>query len=268
MAIHEVSHYKFESRSIKFPTKLLGNSVYYFKEVNSTNDIAKELAEEGKPEGSIVIAEKQLKGRGKQNRLWFSPKGGLWFSLILRPHWEVNEISKSTLIAAVSVCETIQKITELYPQIKWPNDIYLSGKKIAGILTEVSIKNNCVDYLILGIGINVNIPQEKFPKELSNTATSLFIELGKKVSLYRLLSIFLSIFENYYLNFEKDLEDSIIAKWRSFSDTLGKLIYSTDKNGNPITGYALDVASDGSLIVQTVYGEVKKIIGGEINTIN
>lgn len=270
MATHKISQYKFAFRPVKFPTKLLGNTVYYFKEAGSTNDIAKELAEDGAPEGSIVIAEKQIKGRGKQNRVWFSPKGGLWLSLILRPKWKVNEISKSTLIAAVSVCEAIQKITRLYPQIKWPNDVYISGKKVAGILSEVSIKNESVHYLILGIGINVNIPQEKFPKELVGISTSLFIELGKKVSLYELLSAFLTIFENYYLNFENEIENSVIPKWREFSETLGKLIHLEDKIGcsDSISGYALDIANDGSLIIQTAYGEIKKIIGGEINTIN
>lgn len=178
-------------------TKWAGAKRVHYQVTDSTNTQAKCLAEEGYPHGTVVTADCQSAGRGRRGRFWESPKeGGLFMTLLLRPQIEPNVASMLTLVAAMAVTRAIRKLTELPVQIKWPNDIVLNGKKICGILTEMSTETDHIHYVVVGIGINVE--NENFPEEIRQTATSLFLESGKRTNRTELLEVVLEEFENCY----------------------------------------------------------------------
>ncbi|MBW1745028.1 MAG: biotin--[acetyl-CoA-carboxylase] ligase, partial [Deltaproteobacteria bacterium] len=170
-------------------TNVLGRkNIIYLKETDSTNTRAKELATQGAPEGTLIIAEKQTNGRGRRGRSWFSPPGGgIYFSLILRPAISPGETPRITLMTAVVLAETLISLMKLKLRIKWPNDILVNGKKLAGILTEISTEMDAVNYIVVGLGMNVNTRFEKFPSEIKKNATSILIETGKQFPRIRLI---------------------------------------------------------------------------------
>ncbi len=179
-------------------TDFVGREIYHFKEVTSTNDIAKELAIKGAKEGTIVIAETQSRGRGRMTRKWISPEGGIWFSIVLRPKVEPKETLKLNLRVATVAAKVINSMFKLRADVKWPNDIIINGKKVCGILTEMSTRGDTVDFVIIGIGINANISLHSFPKHLRKSLTSLRKELKKDVDREKLLTALLEEFEQYY----------------------------------------------------------------------
>ena len=181
----------------KLNTKIIGKRVFAYEKIGSTNDAAKELAANGEPEGTVVFAECQTKGRGRLKREWFSPaKEGLWFSVILRPQTEPGFAPMFTAISALACAQTIMKETGLSVWIKWPNDIFINDKKAGGILVELNQDLDRIQYVVLGIGINVNIGH--FPKKIQKTATSLKIESGRKHSRIELVKEILRSLEHFY----------------------------------------------------------------------
>jgi BirA family biotin operon repressor/biotin-[acetyl-CoA-carboxylase] ligase len=240
-------------------TKFLGKKILSYESLDSTNDTAYQLAEKGEKEGTIVIAEKQKKGKGRQGRHWISPKGGVYLSCILKPDIEPKEVAKITLVSAVAVCDSIRERASVPAMIKWPNDIIIRKKKVCGILTEMKAEQDKVDFVILGIGVNVDTSPNLLPKG----ATSLVKEAGegpKKVELARRI---LENLEHYLDVFNKEGFNKIRDEWRRFSMTLGHhvKIYCHDEK---IEGQGLDVDEDGALVVRLDSGIQRRILSGDV----
>jgi len=244
-------------------TKLLGKGdIVYSKEIDSTNRKARDLADEGAPEGTLILSEAQIKGKGRKGRTWFSPpKGGIYISLILRPTISPVEAPKFTLLAAVAIAEALLSMTPLNINIKWPNDILVNGKKIAGILTEMSTEMDAVNYIVVGLGLNVNTP--KFPDEIQGIATSIFIETGKVFPRVRLIQEYLVRYETYYEMYKKTGFEPIINRWKDLSNIVGKKV-EVRVIGNQFIGKALDIDGDGALILKDDQGVIHRIISGDI----
>ena len=244
-------------------TKLLGKGdIVYSKEIDSTNREARDLADEGAPEGTLVLSEAQIKGKGRKGRTWFSPpKGGIYISLILRPTISPVEAPKFTLLAAVAIAEALLSMTPLNIHIKWPNDILVDGKKIAGILTEMSTEMDAVNYIVVGLGLNVNTP--RFPDEIQGIATSILIETGKVFPRVRLIQEYLERYETYYEMYKKTGFDPIINRWKDLSNIVGKKV-EVRVIGNQFIGEALDIDGDGALILKDDQGVIHRIISGDI----
>jgi len=242
-------------------TDKLGRSIIHFDTIDSTNKKAKELASIGAEHGTIVISEIQESGSGRFKRVWESPKGGLWFSMILRPNIVPTECTKITQITAAAMYKSLSA-SGIPLQIKWPNDIVLNNKKLCGILTELKCDLESVDYLVVGIGLNVNI--ESFQDEISSIATSLKIEFDKEFNRTEIISSFLNTFEELYNKFVQsgDIGETI-AICRDHSNLFGKnarLI--TCNNEESVT--CLRLSDEGNLIVLDSQGNEKAVLSGEI----
>lgn len=249
-------------------TEFMGGRVYYHQSLESTNREARALASGGVPGGSLVVAEEQAGGRGRMGRGWFSPKGlGLWCSLILRPEVQPNEAPPITMLTAVAVASAVEKVTGVAPGIKWPNDLLVGGKKICGILTEMVAEMEKVDYLVVGVGINVNIPFEDFPEELRETATSLCLEKNELVSRLHLLKQFLREFEFYYQKWINEGFAPVLEEWKKRCINLGCPVrISTSRE--VWEGLAEDVDSDGALLLRMPGGSVQRFMAGEVSLRN
>jgi BirA family biotin operon repressor/biotin-[acetyl-CoA-carboxylase] ligase len=240
-------------------------NIICLKETDSTNTRAKELAAQGAPEGTLIIAEKQTKGRGRRGRNWFSPpRGGIYFSLILRPAISPGESPRITLMTAVVLAETLISMMKLKLRIKWPNDILVNGKKLAGILTEISTEMDAVNYIVVGLGMNVNIQFENFPSEIKKKATSILIETGKQFPRVRFIQHYLKLYEKYYDMFKKNDFEPIMNRWRELADIIGKQI-RVDVIGKTHTGKVIDVDDDdGVLILKDNQGRLQRIFSGDV----
>lgn len=244
-------------------TKVVGRHIVYRERVDSTNNVAKKLADEGVPEGTIVVAEEQTGGRGRINRLFLSPFAkGVWFSLILRPNIPPMEVSKMTLLAAVAVARAIRHHGLTDCGIKWPNDILVKGRKMVGILTELNGSAEKVNYIIMGIGVNTGITAEDLPKDLQSIVTS-FAREGVRVSRLALLETLLKEIEGLYQNVCREGFAPILAEWRALSCMLGQdvTVTSIDKT---FSGKAVDIDENGNLLVATPEG-VEVVMAGDIH---
>lgn len=247
-------------------TSYIGKEIYYFSELKSTNIIAKEKALHGAErinEGTLIIAERQSAGKGRLGREWFSPAGGIWLSIILYPQLSPSYISRITLMTAVALVKAIKICTQIKSQIKWPNDILVNEKKVCGILTEMSAELDIINWVVLGIGVNVNIKQQEFPEDIRERTTSLKEVLGKKVLRVKLAQVFLQEFEKYYEILKGREFSSILKEWKLYSHTLGKKI-KVDIGEKIITGEAMDINESGALILKKEDGELIEIISGTI----
>ena len=242
--------------------RLFTGPVHYFETLNSTNDLAKELAAQGAPEGTVVVAEAQTRGRGRLGREWNSPPGvGLYVSLVLRPMLPPMELPQITLTTAVAVVRAVRRVTGLAPGIKWPNDLLLNGKKLGGILTEMETESDRIRHVVVGLGLNVNNPG--FPPELAATATSLTLAAGRSFSRVHLLQAWLEEFEALYGRFLNQGFPEILEEWKSAAVTLGKMV-TVRQGPREISGQAMDVAPDGALLLRTASGEMVRVTSGEI----
>ena len=244
-------------------TKVVGRHIVYRERVDSTNNVAKKLADEGAPEGTIVVAEEQTGGRGRINRLFLSPFAkGVWFSLILRPNIPPMEVSKMTLLAAVAVARAIRHHGLTDCGIKWPNDILVKGRKMVGILTELNGSAEKVNYIIMGIGVNTGITAEDLSKDLQPIVTS-FAREGVRVSRPALLETLLKEIEGLYQTVCRDGFAPVLAEWRALSCMLGQdvTVTSIDKT---FSGKAVDIDENGNLLVATPEG-VEVVMAGDIH---
>jgi len=238
-------------------TRFIGQRVIYYSRLTSTMDVAKREAQQGAVEGTIIIADEQTAGRGRLKRAWLSPKGSIALSIILYP--SVAYLPSLIMLASLAVVHSIESVTGLKSQVKWPNDVLANGKKVCGILIESDVRGNMVDYTIIGIGINVNLRLSDFP-EILPTATSLSNELGRGVSRLSLIRQLLVEIERLYLMLQAG--GSIFEEWRDSLITLGKRI--SLKSGKTIyEGIAESVASDGSLLLRQSDGSLTKIVAGD-----
>lgn len=253
-----------EEISDTLKTNYIGKNILYYQTIESTNNKAKELAN-SLNDGTIIISEEQTLGRGRLGRLWTSPKyKGIWMSIILKPDIDPQSVAKVTQIGAAALV-TALKDFGIQAYIKWPNDIILNGKKVCGILTEMSAEINKVNYLVMGIGINVNIDADEFPEELRKTATSLSCETGHKISRKELLSSFLKNFEILYDEFiHKDNIKDTINICRENSILIGKEVKIIKRN-EEFFGKAVDLSDSGELIVQYPDGSIEEIVSGEVS---
>ena len=244
-------------------TQYIGKEIINLPIIDSTNCYAK-LVAFSKEEGTIITAEQQISGKGRLGRNWTSPEStGIYMSIILKPNLDPTKVSKLTLIGAAAVCKGLTDIG-LESQIKWPNDIVINGKKVCGILTEMNCELNMINYIIMGIGINVNLEEVDIPADLKDKATSLKIVKGETVNRKELLGLILNHFERLYDDF-KDKEDLIetINICKENSALLGKEIQII-QNGSIRIGEAIDINKDGELVVKFEEG-LEKIISGEVS---
>ena len=243
-------------------TKVIGNKVYSYETIGSTNDRAYELAEQGVREGTVIVAEEQSSGKGRMGRKWSSPKGGIYLSLILRPGSVPTEISKLTLVAAVSVAQAVRSATGLPALIKWPNDILIGNNKLCGILTELKAEQDAAVFVILGIGINVNTKLSLLPKG----ATSISKELGRDFSKIDLAKALLKSIEEHYNLFKENKFKNIIKEWRNLSAILGSRVKIIDK-ARTIEGQAIDIDEAGALVVRLDTGFSERVLAGDVHLV-
>ena len=239
-------------------THFVGRRVIYYPTLTSTMEVAKREAQQGAAEGMVVIAGEQTAGRGRKNRAWLSPRGSIALSIILYP--SVVYLPYLIMLASLAVVHSIEAVTGLQPQVKWPNDVLVNGKKVCGILVESSVRRNIVDYAIIGIGVNVNLRLSRFP-EILPTATSLSDELGRDVSQLDLIRRLLVEIERLYLALSAG--ESIYEEWRHSLVTLGKKVQV--RSGKTIyQGIAESVDRDGSLLLRHLDGSLTKIVAGDV----
>lgn len=246
-------------------TNYIGKEIHYFSELDSTNEKAKNIANKKVIEGSIVIAGKQKAGKGRLNRKWSSPIGGIYLSIILTPKISPSKASKLVLLTAVCVTKSLNHFG-LSAGIKWPNDVLINGKKICGILTEMSANMGGLNYIVVGIGINANVDIEQLPPELQKNSTSIKNELGKEISINELIIKILSEFERLYEIFQTSDFTNIIKEWKRLSLTLGKNVKIITKN-EIIKGTAIDIDNHGALLIDTGI-EIKRVISGDCVHLN
>ena len=250
---------------IGLKTKIIGLEMEYKPSIDSTNQLAKKLAYHGAADGTIVVAEEQTGGKGRLDRKFFSPRGkGIWFSVILRPNLLPKDAPKCTLMAAVAVAEAMKRFN-LKAEIKWPNDIMHDGRKLVGILTEMTGEIGKISYIVIGVGINVNIKRKEFPKDLRDVAASLSELTGDEISRVKLFRAVLEEFDKLYCKINKSGFDEILKLWRKYNITLGKNIrVISASDGKSFTGKAVDLNADGALIVETEDG-FKSVYAGDVS---
>ncbi len=252
--------------SFGLQTKTIGHKIVAFQSVASTNISAQKLADQGAAEGTIVVAERQTKGKGRFGRNWHSiEKKGIYCSTILRPLFSPEFAPGLSLMTAVALADTFTEITDNNIQIKWPNDILLNGKKIAGILTELSADKNRINYVIVGVGININHTADDFPNEISSIATSLFIENKTKTNRVQFLQKFLKHFESLYALYKTDRLAKMHTKIQNYSSLLGSEIQLSFGN-KIISGKVVDINQDGALVLDSD-GTIQVINSGEVTIV-
>jgi BirA family biotin operon repressor/biotin-[acetyl-CoA-carboxylase] ligase len=244
--------------------KIIGRDIRVFEQTSSTNDVIEKLARDGVKEGVVVFAESQTKGRGRLGRKWISPAHkGLWFSVLLRPDLRPQETTRLTVAAATALRRAIQMQTGLQPEIKWPNDILVGGKKVAGILTELSAELDRVKHVILGIGVDVNLGAGEFPPELRRLATSLKIESGRTIPRAELATAILRELDRDYARICGGFFAEVADEWEAHGTTIGRDV-TIQTGERRIRGRAESLDDDGALLVRTEHGHLERIIGGDV----
>jgi BirA family transcriptional regulator, biotin operon repressor / biotin---[acetyl-CoA-carboxylase] ligase len=254
----------FVKKTEEFSRKLESDFVkqlIVFDELDSTNITAKELAQKGAEEGTVVIAQTQTQGRGRFDRIWQSPEGGVYLSIILRPTAPAEKTSLLPFVAALAVSTTLESYG-VHATIKWPNDVRVKGKKIAGILLESEANGQTVNYVVIGVGVNLNIDVAVLSSDLQTCSTSMLSEVGCPVDVYEFLQKFFLQCDFYYNLFKEKQYDSLINQWKNKTDTLGRLIRVQTSSGT-IQGTAHDIDPSGFLLLKTKTGEIKKIMSGD-----
>lgn len=229
------------------------DKIIYRLTTDSTQNLAILLAEKNpNSDGIVIIAGEQKSGRGRQNRKWLSPKGGIWLSVVLRPRISASKITLLPFAAALAVCDTIKKTTQLDAKLRWPNDVTISGKKVAGILIDISMEAERINYAVVGIGINANVDSSAISSYLEKgiKVTSLSDELGHKTNILDLTKVILERLEYYYMELKRCAPNTIIEEWKKNSDILYQKV-AVMQNNRTIQGIAADVNDDGSLLVRT-----------------
>ncbi len=245
-------------------TKIIGRDIRVFEQTTSTNDVVEKLARDGVKEGVVVFAESQTKGRGRLGRNWHSPKNkGLWFSLLLRPDLRPQEATQLTVASATALRRAIQAVTGVSPEIKWPNDLLINGKKVAGILTELSAELDRIRHIIVGIGLDVNLDVAEMPAELRAIATSLKIESGQEISRSELAAAILHELDEDYTRICAGKFPALADEWEAHCTTIGKNV-TVQIGGRRISGRAESLDDDGALLLRTEHGHLERIIGGDV----
>ena len=248
-------------------TKIVGNKLVVIKEVGSTNEQLKVYAEQGYEDGSVLIAGKQTEGKGRLSRSWFSPEGlNIYLSVIFKPEISPENSAVFTFIASLALTDTLEKLNFI-PAIKWPNDILINNKKVSGVLTEMKCKNGKKpDFLVVGIGLNVNMEEDLIVKNLSDVAhkvTSLMIESGQRFRLEEIAAKLINSLDRYYIKFYVDGIDSIVAEWAVKWGKINESIV-IDIDGKSYSGIARKVDANGFIYIEDENGMLNKIITGDL----
>ena len=250
-------------------TTFIGKEIHYFDSTDSTNDVAVDLANEGFEEGTMAIAEEQTQGKGRMGRVWHSPYAlGVYLSLVLRPI-RVPPVYSTifTMLSALAVADTVESLLKITPVIKWPNDVMIDGKKISGVLVQMKADPDTIDYLVVGIGVNLNQSKKDFPGKVGLSATSLKASSGEKVDRMKFLCSLLETFENYYLKVrDKNDYQSVKDRWLSLSGILGKKVVIKSLEGK-FEGRVVEVGLGGNLGIKVKNGSIKEVYSGDIVSI-
>ena len=243
-------------------TKFIGKRAYYFDSIDSTQNFALKIASQDNENGTVIISKKQTGGKGRMKRKWFSPVGGIWMSVIIHPDFDISNITLVPIATSLALCMAIEKTIKIRPKLKWPNDITIKGKKVAGILVDTSIESNKIESLILGVGINFKIKQEKLKKNIVNSpnyygATTL---VKKNESALHLVQQFLYELEVIFQWINSGLTKKIIFEWAKRSSTIGKNISIIDDK-KIVTGKAIKIDNDGALIISKNKQTTRILIG-------
>lgn len=244
-------------------TKFIGKNLYVYKEVASTNTVAKFLSMNNIENGSVVISERQTKAKGRSGKSWESPLGGIWLSIILNPNVDYSKLPLITLATGVAVAKTLERVGIENPEIKWPNDIIINDKKVCGILTEAVTKFNTIENVIIGVGIDANLNLADFPEELQDGTTTLQIELGRAGNENLLIGMFLEEFEKITNLFIEEKYEDILKEWRKRSYTIGKIVEVREPFNTYYDAYVLGIGKEGALVVEKIDGTLEKVISGE-----
>jgi BirA family biotin operon repressor/biotin-[acetyl-CoA-carboxylase] ligase len=245
-------------------TRAIGRDIRVFEQTTSTNDVIEKLARDGVREGVAVFAETQTRGRGRLGRRWISPRRkGLWFSILLRPALRPQEVTQLTVASATALRRAIEQQTGLPAEIKWPNDILIGGKKVAGILTELSAEPDRVRHVILGIGVDVNLNPGEFPPELRKQATSLKIEAGRAIARAELATAILQELDADYARIGSGGFAQVADEWEAHCQTIGRNV-TIQVGERRLRGRAESLDDDGALRLRTEHGHLERITGGDV----
>jgi BirA family biotin operon repressor/biotin-[acetyl-CoA-carboxylase] ligase len=247
-------------------TSVMGRNLRLYDVVDSTQTIAKQLAAEGAPEGTVVIAEQQTAGRGRMGRAWHSPKGkGIWMSLLLKPRIPIHFTPQLTLLVAVAVCRTLRRVAGVTAAIKWPNDLLIDGRKVCGILLEITAEDERLRSVIAGIGISVNLTEDDYPEHLKPIATSLRIAAGKEFDRTELIAAVLEEFERIYRLYHEEGFEPIRTAWEALTISLGRGIRAGSPKG-VVEGTALEIDDMGALVVRQADGQIVKLYSADFES--
>jgi BirA family biotin operon repressor/biotin-[acetyl-CoA-carboxylase] ligase len=246
-------------------TKIVGKMLLFSRKTSSTNDWIRRIASSKVPEGIVAVSETQTGGRGRLRRKWFSPKGGLWFSVLLKPQMRAAETLKLVFVASLAVAEALRESYGLNAETKWPNDVLVNGKKICGILAEMKTHGEKVDYAIVGVGLNANFKvQEALPKEVADNATSVENELGKQVNYTHLLFAVLEKLDEVYRIFLEERSNAVLKRWKELAAFLGHPV-TVKVDTETFTGVASDISPEGGLVLRLADGSVREFHAGDVS---
>lgn len=246
------------------PESTIGRDIRVFQETGSTNDIVDKMGRDEVPEGVVVFAESQTKGRGRLGREWVSPPGrGLWFSILLRPALPPQAATQITIAAATGLARAIKERTHVAPEIKWPNDLLVRGRKLCGILTEMSAELDTIRYVVLGIGLNVNFAAEDWPPALRPLATSLRLETGHPIRRTELAAAILRELNRDYQRVRGGAFESLADEWERQCSTIGQNV-EVCQGTRKLRGRAEALDAEGALLLRTDHGHLERIVGGDV----
>lgn len=246
----------------------VGGQLEFIQLTGSTNADAFRLAENGSIEGTVVLADSQTGGKGRRGRLWSSPAGvNLYCSVILRPAIMPHEAPQLTFLSAVAVARAIELTTRLTPEIKWPNDLLISGKKVAGLLNEMSAETDGINFVILGIGVNLNMTADQFPQDLRHPATSLLLESGTRVDRSRFTGTMLNELDRLYTEFLAHGFGPVREEWQQRCNANGRQVLVSDSGTECTGGRFVGIDSDGAMLLRSDEGTMHRITCGDVRVI-
>ena len=253
------------SSDLGFHSRLVGRRIHYLTTVDSTNSVLKSLAQNGEPPGSVVVADEQTEGRGRAGRSWFSPAGlGLWLSVLFRPRSDVGELAPLSMVVAVSVAEAVASASEVDVGVKWPNDIVADGRKLGGILLEsLQGASGAVEYVVVGIGLNVDLERADLPDDLAETAVSLRMLTRRRIDRLALLRAILERLDEDWARFEREGPAPFLTRWRSLSTTFEREV-EIASGASTVRGKAIGLSPAGALIVEESDGRRVEIWHGDV----
>lgn len=248
-------------------TKVIGQQAYYFDSISSTQIQALKMATDPKNNGAIIVSEKQTDGKGRDGRKWISPKGGIWFSVILHPKFDISMTTLFPIGAALALAIALEKTLKISPELKWPNDVTIKGKKLAGLLVDASFESNRIENLVLGIGINFDVDAKQIEKKLKDTpnfyGVASLSDQKKKVKMVELVQSFLVELEKIFQMLNSRENKKIISEWTKRSSTIGMNIEIDTLDGK-VKGKAIKIDDDGALIVSKG-NNTERIVAGDVN---